>query len=64
MIPSSKIERSSRHLVRCVAECRTCDWHKGHYLKAARAATKHVRDTGHEVDVERTEVYTVRQEKP
>ena len=60
MIPSSKIERSPRHLVRCVATCRTCDWHAGHFATAARAATQHVRETGHKVDVERSEVYAVR----
>jgi len=60
MIPSSRIERSPRHLVSCRANCRACDWYAGHFSTAARAATKHVRETGHEVDVERTEVYTVR----
>ena len=60
MIPSSKIERTPMHLVRCVAACRTCDWSEGHYVRAARAATKHVRATGHTVHVERGETYAVR----
>ena len=60
MIPSSKIERTPRRIIRCVAVCWTCSWEEGHYLKAARAATKHVRETGHEVSVERSGSYTVR----
>jgi len=63
MIPSSKIERTSRGIIHCYAECRACDW-KNETVKAARAATKHVRETGHAVSVDIGEVYTVRVKRP
>ena len=46
-----KIEHTSRGLLHCIAECRECAWREEYYLKAARAASRHVRETGHTVSV-------------
>jgi hypothetical protein len=60
MIPSARIERTSRGLVHCIALCRDCAWSDDDYIDAARAATRHVRQTGHTVEVEQGIVYSVR----
>jgi len=58
--PSSRVERTSRRLVHCIAQCKECEWMEDSYLRAARAATKHMRTTGHAVGVDQGIVYTVR----
>ena len=60
MKPASHVRRSSRGLIHAIAQCRDCDWSEDYYLKAAREATKHVRETGHTVSVDQGTVYTVR----
>jgi len=59
MRPASHVRRSSRGLIHALAVCRECDWSEDYYLRAARAATKHVRETGHSVSVEQATVYSV-----
>jgi len=61
---SARVERSSRGLVRCVAQCTDCSWAEDAYLSAARAATTHVRATGHTVNVDQGVVYSVRIREP
>jgi hypothetical protein len=60
MIPAARIERTSRGLVHCIAQCRGCRWSADSYLTAAREATRHVRQTGHTVSVKQEIVYYVR----
>ncbi len=51
--------RTSRSLIHCVATCRECQWRNDDYLKASRAATRHVSETGHAVNVDQGIVYSV-----
>jgi hypothetical protein len=57
--PSAAVKRSTRALIHCVAACRECAWTCDEYMKAARSATRHVRETGHTVTVEQGIHYTV-----
>ena len=59
LYPSARVRQSSRGLVHCVAQCSVCEWSDDRQLKAARAATAHVRETGHKVLVEQGIVYSV-----
>jgi len=59
-LTSCQVERTSRGLVHCLAQCKECEWSSDSYPKAARSATAHVRQTGHTVGVEQVIVYTVR----
>jgi hypothetical protein len=56
---SRQIKRTSRGLVRCLAQCRDCGWMADRYVGAARAASAHVRQTGHTVNVEQVITYKV-----
>ena len=58
--PASRVQRTSRGLMHCIAECKSCAWRDEHYVGAARAATRHCRETGHEVMVDQGIIYTVR----
>lgn len=58
-LTSAQVQRSGRHLVHCIAECRDCGWSEQNYLRAARAASAHVRETGHTVSVDQGIVYCV-----
>lgn len=55
-----RVERTSRGLHHCFAQCRDCGWSANHYVTAARKATTHVRQTGHTVDVDQGITYAVR----
>ena len=59
-LTAAQIERTSRSLVHCIADCRECGWRADEYTTAAREASGHVRKTGHVVTVEQAIVYTVR----
>lgn len=59
MVPSSRIRRSSRGLIHCLAVCRDCEWMAERYTTAAREATRHVRETRHTVSVEQGITYSV-----
>lgn len=60
--PSSRVRRSSRGLIHCIASCRDCEWSEDNFVTAGRRATAHVRATGHTVSVEQGIQYTVRSE--
>jgi hypothetical protein len=60
LAPSSRVQRSSRALIHALAECQVCEWSDGDCLGAARAATRHARETHHTVTVEQGVSYVVR----
>ena len=60
---SAKVQRSSRWLVHCIAKCSDCEWDDDAYHTAARAASQHVRETGHKVAVDQGIVYFVSPKK-
>lgn len=64
LIPSSRVERTSRWIGQQSAHCRDCEWQCGNVVTTARQATKHVRATGHAVSVEQFVNYTVRIKEP
>lgn len=45
--------------VHCIAQCIDCGWEDGGMNTAARAGTKHCRETGHRTRVERGVTYTL-----
>jgi len=56
------MRRTYKHnvgIIHCIAECSVCDWREAHYRKAARAASKHARDTLHTVRVDVGSMYDV-----
>lgn len=54
------ITKTKKGLVHCIAICSECDWREDGYRKAARAATNHVKKTGHLVNVDQGFVYQVK----
>lgn len=59
LAPSAQVRRSSRGLVHCIAQCSDCEWTEDAYRTAARAATRHVRQSGHRVAVDQGIIYYV-----
>ena len=55
----NRVRKSERGIVHCLAVCTGCDWYDDAYLSAAKAATEHVKETGHTVSVEQVVVYTL-----
>lgn len=54
-----QVRRWPRRVIHCLANCPECGFMNDNYRKAARAATKHVRETGHKVSVDVGLVYYV-----
>jgi len=47
---SARVERSSRGLVRCIAQCTDCSWAEDAYLSAARSAGSAMRAAAEDIN--------------